>query len=104
MDVSCAFPPGPDVVELATLEGLAPGRTVAAIGTGFTGRMALGQKPLPWAEVEWYVRSLRALLRGEQVEVDGAVVQLIPPAGFLPAAPIAVPILVAANGPKGLRV
>ena len=163
MDVSCAFPPGPDVVEhavlaeslgyqrawlydspalypdvwvtlarvaertdriglgpavlipslrhvlaqaaaIATLEGLAPGRTVAAIGTGFTGRMALGQKPLPWRDVEWYVRSLRALLRGEQVEVDGAVVQMIPPAGFLPAAPIAVPILVAANGPKGLRV
>ncbi len=163
MDVSCAFPPGPDVVEhavlaeslgyrrawlydspalypdvwvtlarvaertdriglgpavlipslrhvlaqaaaIATLEGLAPGRTVAAIGTGFTGRMALGQKPLPWRDVEWYVRSLRALLRGEQVEVDGAVVQMIPPAGFLPAPPIAVPILVAANGPKGLRV
>ena len=163
MDISCAFPPGPDVVEhavlaeslgyerawlydspalypdvwvalaqvaehtdriglgpavlvpslrhvltqaaaIATLESLAPGRTVAAIGTGFTGRMALGQRPLPWRDVEEYVRSLRALLRGEQIEVDGSVVQMIPPAGFLPAPPIMVPILVAANGPKGLEV
>src|SRR5262249_56825282 len=86
------------------LESLAPGRTVAAIGTGFAGRMTLGQNPLPWSEVEEYVRQLRALLRGEQVTVDGSVVQMIPPAGFLPPPPIAVPILVAANGPKGLRV
>jgi 5,10-methylenetetrahydromethanopterin reductase len=89
---------------IATLETLAPGRTVAAIGTGFTGRMALGQKPLPWAEVERYVRQLRALLRGEQVEVDGSVVQMILPVGFVPAAPIEVPILIAANGPRGLGV
>jgi 5,10-methylenetetrahydromethanopterin reductase len=89
---------------IATIESLAPGRTVAAIGTGFTGRMALGQKPLPWADVERYVRQLRALLRGEQVEVDGSVVQMIPPAGFVPAAPIEVPILIAANGPRGLGV
>ena len=34
---------------IATLEQLAPGRVVVAIGTGFTGRMAMGQKPLTWA-------------------------------------------------------
>jgi 5,10-methylenetetrahydromethanopterin reductase len=89
---------------IATLESLAPGRTVAALGTGFTGRMALGQQPLPWAEVEEYLRQLRALLRGEQVELDGSVVRMIPPAGFLPARPVDVPILVAANGPRGLQV
>jgi 5,10-methylenetetrahydromethanopterin reductase len=89
---------------IATLESLAPGRTVAAVGTGFTGRMALGQKPLPWAAVEEYLRQLRALLAGEQVEVDGSVMQMIPPAGFVPARPIDVPILVAANGPRGLQV
>ena len=36
--------------------------------------------------------------------VDGAVVKMIPPDGFLPPRPIAVPILVAANGPKGFAV
>lgn len=89
---------------IATLESLAPGRTVAAIGTGFTGRMALGQKALPWSDVEAYIRSLRALLRGEAVEVDGAMVQMIPAGGYLPGPPFSVPILVAANGPKGVAV
>src|SRR5438093_3757647 len=89
---------------IATLEELAPGRAVVAIGTGFTGRMVLGQRPLPWAYVERYVRQLRALLRGEQVEVDGRLVQMIHPDGYGPARPIATPILVAANGPRGLKV
>ena len=57
---------------IATLEQLAPGRVVAAIGTGFTGRMAMGKKPLTWAWTRRYIEQLRALLRGEKVEVDGA--------------------------------
>jgi 5,10-methylenetetrahydromethanopterin reductase len=89
---------------IATLEQLAPGRTVVAIGTGFTGRMALGQRPLRWSFVETYIRQLRALLRGETVEVDGAAVQMLHPPGFAPPRPIVVPIVVAANGPKGLAV
>lgn len=89
---------------IATLEALAPGRTVVAIGTGFTGRMALGRRPLPWTEVATYVRRLRALLRGEAVEVDGSMTQLLAPAGYLPDRPVRVPVLVAANGPKGLAV
>ncbi len=89
---------------IATLEGLAPGRAVAAIGTGFTGRMALGQRALPWREVAEYLRALRALLRGEGVQVDGAAVRLVAPPGALPERPVNVPLLVAANGPKGLAV
>lgn len=89
---------------IATLESLAPGRTVAAIGTGFTGRMALGQKALPWREVEAYIRALRALLRGDTVEIEGSMVGMIPAGGHLPGPPFDVPILVAANGPKGTAV
>jgi len=89
---------------IATLAELAPGRVVAAIGTGFTGRMALGQRPLGWNVVEPYVRQLRALLRGEIVEVDGKAVQMIHPAGFAPSRPIDVPLVIAANGPKGLAI
>ncbi len=87
---------------IATLEQLAPGRTTVAIGTGFTGRLALGQKPLSWSRVETYVRQLRALLRGEVVEIDGKAVRMIHPPGFAPPRPVQVPLLLAANGPKGL--
>ena len=163
MDISCTFPPGPDVCEhvvlaerlgyrrawiydspplypdvwvtlariaertsriglgpgvlvpslrhvltqasaIATLEQLAPGRTAVAIGVGFTARVALGQRPLRWAEVETYIRQLRGLLRGETVTVDGAAVRMLHPPGYAPAFPISVPIVVGANQPKGLRV
>lgn len=89
---------------IATLEQLAPGRTVVAVGTGFTGRMALGQRALRWAYVERYLRQLRALLSGETIEIDGAAVRMLHPPGFAPPFPIRVPIIVAANGPKGLAV
>jgi 5,10-methylenetetrahydromethanopterin reductase len=89
---------------IATLELQAPGRVAVAVGTGFTGRRLLGKPPLSWRSVEEYVRALRALLRGEEVAVDGAPLRLLHPDGFAPARPIATPILVAANGPRGLAV
>jgi len=89
---------------IATLEQLAPGRVAVAIGTGFTGRMAMGQKPLTWAWTRRYVEQLRALLRGEKVEVDGAIVQMLHGPDFAPAFPINTPIVIAANGPKGVAV
>ena len=89
---------------VATLEELAPGRVHVAIGTGFTGRMVLGQRPLPWSLVERYVADLRALLAGDRVTIDGKAVQMIHPDGYAPPRPIRTPIVVAANGPKGLKV
>ena len=89
---------------IATLEHLAPGRAVVAIGTGFTGRMAMGKNALTWAYTRRYIEQLRALLRGEAVEVDGAIVQMLHGDGFAPERPIATPIVVAANGPKGMDV
>src|SRR3954453_11428451 len=89
---------------IATLEQLAPGRVAAAVGTGFTGRMAMGQKPLTWAWTRRYIEQLRTLLRGEQVEIDGALVQMLHGPDFAPAFPITTPIVIAANGPKGMAV
>ncbi|HVW33761.1 MAG TPA: LLM class flavin-dependent oxidoreductase, partial [Acidimicrobiia bacterium] len=37
---------------IATVAELAPGRLAVAIGSGFTGRMAIGQRPVPWRAVE----------------------------------------------------
>ena len=87
---------------IAQIDQLAPGRLAVAIGTGFTGRFVLGQQPMKWADVERYVRQLQALLAGGTVEIDGAECRMIHPVGEVSARPIDVPIVVAANGPKGL--
>jgi 5,10-methylenetetrahydromethanopterin reductase len=75
-----------------------------AIGSGFTGRYTLGLKPMRWADVEEYVRVLRALLAGEVATWDGASVRMLHPPGFGAPRPIDVPILIGAEGPKGTAV
>ncbi|MEV1167673.1 LLM class flavin-dependent oxidoreductase [Nonomuraea sp. NPDC049784] len=89
---------------VASVEELAPGRLVVAFGTGYTGRSTLGQKPVTWAELAVYVRQVRALLRGEVVEIDGRPCQMMHLPGFAPDRPIGVPVWVAASGPRGFGV
>ncbi len=89
---------------IATLVSLAPGRVNVAIGSGFTGRMTMGQRPLPWTFVRKYVTALKALLRDEAVEWDGAMIQMMQPTGFAPPRPIEVPIILGIGGPKGRAV
>ncbi len=89
---------------IATLEDLAPGRVAVAVGAGFTGRHVLGQRPMQWAHVRKYIVVLRALLRGEEAEWEGATIRMIHPSGFGAPRPIAVPILVGADGPRGAAV
>ena len=53
---------------IATINRLAPGRTFIALGTGHTAMRTMGQKPMrlkPFAE---YVRVVKALIAGEQVD------------------------------------
>lgn len=87
---------------IAGLEALAPGRVAVAIGAGFTGRYTLGQRAMKWSDVRAYVEALRALLRGEETTWDGAVIRMLQPDGFVAARPVDVPILIGADGPKGL--
>ena len=89
---------------LTTLAGLAPGRVSTAFGTGLTGRMLLGERPLRWAEVEEYVATVRALLRGEEANWNGSPVRLLQPAGFAARLPADVAVLIAADGPRGRTV
>lgn len=88
----------------ATLVELAPGRVNVGIGSGFTGRLAMGQRPNSWTFVAQYVRQLRALLAGEIVEVDGAATQMIHGPGQAPPRPIRVPIVIGTGGPRGEAV
>jgi 5,10-methylenetetrahydromethanopterin reductase len=89
---------------LTTLAGLAPGRVSTAFGTGLTGRMLLGERPMRWAEVEEYVAAVRALLRGEEANWDGHLVGLSQPPGFAAGRPADVAVLIAADGPRGRAV
>jgi 5,10-methylenetetrahydromethanopterin reductase len=94
--------PMTNAAAIATLVGIAgPGRVAVAVGTGFTGRFTLGQRPLKWADVAEYVRVLRALLRGETATWEGAKIRMIQPEGYGAGRPIEVPILLGAAGPKG---
>jgi 5,10-methylenetetrahydromethanopterin reductase len=87
----------------AHVERLAPGRLTIGVGTGFTGSRALGQKAMKWADVAAYVEALRALVRGETVQWEGAAIRLMHPEGFGAKLPIEVPIVIAAEGPKGVE-
>lgn len=86
----------------ATLEALAPGRVALAVGTGFTARCMLGQRPATWREVSSFAEQVRGLLRGDAVEIDGGLVQMCHLDGFVASRPVPTPILIAANGPKGI--
>ena len=58
---------------IATINRLAPGRCFLGLGTGHTGMRLLGAKPMKLAPFREYVETVRALLRGEDVDypLDG---------------------------------
>jgi len=97
--------PMTNAAAIATLAGLAgTERVVVGVGSGFTGRMAMGQRAMRWRDVAAYVRTLRGLLRGEQVRWDGKPIQMLHTPGFAPPRPLEVPFIIAAGGPKGIAV
>jgi 5,10-methylenetetrahydromethanopterin reductase len=89
---------------IATLEAIAPGRLRAGFGTGFTGRGGMGKPPLTLAYMRQYITQVRGLLAGDVVDIDGGLAQIIASNGWLPDRPIDVPLLLAAQGPKGRQL
>jgi 5,10-methylenetetrahydromethanopterin reductase len=89
---------------IAALVELAPGRVQIGVGSGFTGRYTMGQKPLPWARVADYIRCVQALLGGEQAQWEGATIEMLHPEGFGAPRPVEVPWIVGCEGPKGQAV
>jgi 5,10-methylenetetrahydromethanopterin reductase len=82
----------------ATLDELAPGRIYIGIGSGGTGAWNLGLGTATLADFEHYVHALRALLQTGEAEYRGARITM-------PwAAPRDLPIIVAAHGPRSLRL
>jgi len=79
-------------------------RVQIGVGTGFTGRFTLGQKPLKWAYVQQYVEVVQALLRGETTVWEGGKIRMIHPDICAPDRPINVGWVIGAAGPKGIAV
>lgn len=89
---------------IATVDAIAPGRVRAGFGTGFTGRAGMGKRPLTLAYMRRHIEQVRGLLRGEAVDIDGGLAQILASDGWLPDRPIDAPLLLAAQGPKGRQL
>jgi alkanesulfonate monooxygenase SsuD/methylene tetrahydromethanopterin reductase-like flavin-dependent oxidoreductase (luciferase family) len=93
---------------IATINQIAPGRVFLGIGTGHTAMRVMGQSPMPIAEFGEYLRVVRALLAGEEVDYTyrGRTRQI----AFLHRdrrfinLDNHIPIIVAATLPKALRL
>ena len=81
----------------ATLEELAPGRTMLGVGTGDSAVDNIGIRPATLAEMRDYVRAVRDLLEAGQSNYQGAPCKLTWWNGR-------IPIYLAASGPKTLQL
>jgi len=88
----------------ASLNKLAPGRIDFGVGTGFTGRRAMGLGAIKLADLEKYVRVVMALLRGETVEAEieqkTRLIRLLNPEIGLINIRDPIPLFLAASGPR----
>lgn len=82
---------------IATLDALAPGRALLGYGVGDTAVRLMGKRPARVAELEEATALTRRLLAGEEVDVGAAR-----PAKLRHAR--AVPLWIAAGGPRTLRM
>ena len=81
----------------ATLEELAPGRTMLGIGTGDSAVLNLGLTPSTRARLRAYVATVRALLEAGHSEWEGRPVRMTWGRGR-------IPIYLAASGPRMLEL
>ncbi|HTW50655.1 MAG TPA: LLM class flavin-dependent oxidoreductase [Stellaceae bacterium] len=92
----------------ASLNKLAPGRIDFGIGTGFTGRRAMGLGAVRLADMAEYIRVVRALLADETVEaeIEGKkrLIRLLNPELGLINTRDPVPLYIAATGPRARKL
>src|SRR5437763_10844811 len=92
----------------ASLNKLAPGRIDFGIGTGFTGRRAMGLGAVKLADMEEYIRIVMALLRGEtaEAELEGKrrLIRLLNPELGLINIRDPIGLYVAASGPRARQL
>lgn len=82
----------------ATLEELSPRRFIVGIGLGDSSVETMGLKPARLAYFEKTIAQMRALLAGEEVELESGKIHLKHPCK------VKVPFYIAASGPKMLEL
>ncbi len=88
---------------IATIARVSGGRFRACFGTGYTARMTLGQRAMPLDDLLDYVGSLRKLLAGETITLEGKPARMLQFPGMAAARPIDVPLWLSVLGPRGNR-
>jgi 5,10-methylenetetrahydromethanopterin reductase len=82
---------------VASLDEIAPGRVYLGLGSGGTGVMHLGMKSSSLVHLKNYILTVRCLLTDGVAEYQGQPVRLEWPRRD-------IPIIIAAHGPKSLRL
>jgi 5,10-methylenetetrahydromethanopterin reductase len=95
--------PGIVAVNAATLEELAPGRTILGIGTGDRPLESLGVRPANLGQMRGSIDAIRRLLDGEHVDHEGPGFSMIDAHLRFEVAGT-VPVFVSASGPKTLEL
>lgn len=96
--------PALTAMAIATLDEIADGRALLGLGAGVSGFGELGITPRkPPRAIRESIALIRALLRGEQVDMQGEVISFRD--GHLGFKPLRadIPVHVASNGPLGQR-
>jgi|HubBroStandDraft_1064217.scaffolds.fasta_scaffold08815_5 5,10-methylenetetrahydromethanopterin reductase len=82
---------------IAAVDGHAPGRVMLGIASGDTSVWQVGLRPARLAELQQAVRTIRALLGGQSVDLGWTAPSRLD-------RPRQVPVIVACGGPKSLRM
>jgi len=81
----------------ATIDELSGGRLTVGVGTGETSVQTIGKRSATLAELEATTMAIRALMRGEVCEFDGASMTI-------PWSRRSVPVYIASTGPRSIAL
>ena len=93
-----------NAAQTVSLHRLAPGRTMAAFGNGFSTVAAIGQPPIEWSYMKAYIHAYQELLAGRVVDWEGAPIKLMLTSAQAAALPLRIPLLVASMTREGIGV
>ena len=86
---------------IATIARFSGNRFRACFGTGATAHWTQGQSPMSLGALFDYVGSLRSVLSGETVVIDGKSVRMLHWPDMAAARPVQVPLWLSVMGPRG---